>query len=82
MISKEQALTSNTFHWCASPSADKCYTWRRNGRTQTWKRDADRFRVPIKYGLYTYGAIVNGPLDKDMYVPSECPVCIHKGLAS
>jgi len=25
------------------------YTCRRNGRTRTWKRDSDRFIIPIKY---------------------------------
>ena len=25
--------------------------WRRNGVTQTWKRDIERFRVPAKYGF-------------------------------
>lgn len=30
---------------------------RRNGRTQTWKRDANRVRIPFKVGLYEYGAI-------------------------
>lgn len=33
--------------------------WRRNGATQTWKRDPGRFRVPVKYGLYGYGAITD-----------------------
>ena len=31
--------------------------WRRNGATQTWKRDPERFRVPVKYGLRGYGAL-------------------------
>lgn len=30
---------------------------RRNGRTQTWKRDATRFRIPIKAGLKSCGDI-------------------------
>ena len=33
------------------------WTIRRNGRTQTWKRDANRIRIPFKAGLYVYGAI-------------------------
>ena len=27
-----------------------------NGKPQTWKRDANRIRVPVKYGLYEYAA--------------------------
>lgn len=30
---------------------------RRNGRTQTWKRDPNRIRIPFKMGLYGHGAI-------------------------
>jgi len=30
---------------------------RRNGKTQTWKRDPSRFRIPIKAGLRATGAI-------------------------
>jgi hypothetical protein len=28
---------------------------RRNGKTQTWKRDPERFRIPLKAGLRSYG---------------------------
>jgi hypothetical protein len=31
--------------------------WYVNGRIQTWKRDASRIRVPLKHGLYQYGAL-------------------------
>jgi hypothetical protein len=30
---------------------ERWYTVRRNGRTQTWKRDPARFEIPIKYRL-------------------------------
>jgi len=58
MITKEQALTLEYFH--KDPVqliTKKCSTWRRNGKTQVWKRSLERFRIPIKYGLYIYGAI-------------------------
>lgn len=32
---------------------------RRNGKTQTWKRDTNKFRIPVKVGLTTYGEITN-----------------------
>jgi len=31
--------------------------WRVSGRVQTWVRDPNRVRVPVKYGLYSHGAI-------------------------
>ncbi len=30
---------------------------RPSGRCQTWKRDVNRFRLPVKYGLYESGEI-------------------------
>jgi hypothetical protein len=30
---------------------------RRNGATKLWKKDAARFRIPVKAGLRTYAAI-------------------------
>ena len=32
---------------------------RRNGKTKTWKRDLNRFEIPVKYGLYEYYTIDN-----------------------
>ena len=32
---------------------------RRNGRTQTWKRNVSRFRIPVKMGMYGYSEITN-----------------------
>ena len=47
--------------------------WRRNGRTETWKRDPSRFRIPVKHGLYAYGAI--GPDNADTVHPADrCPI--------
>jgi hypothetical protein len=31
-----------------------------NGKPKTWKRDPDRIKVPIKYGLFGYGEVTNG----------------------
>lgn len=30
---------------------------RRNGKTQTWKREPNKFRIPIKFGFKNYGEI-------------------------
>ena len=34
-------------------------TWRRSGKTKTWKRDTERFQMPIKHGLYAHWYITN-----------------------
>jgi hypothetical protein len=31
--------------------------WKVNGKVQTWKRNPLRIRIPLKHGLYSYGAI-------------------------
>ena len=42
--------------WTAM-SHGKYWRVRRNGATQTWKRDPNRFRIPVKFGLKGYGQI-------------------------
>ena len=32
---------------------------RRNGKTKTWKRNPEKFQIPVKYGLYEYFYITN-----------------------
>lgn len=45
---------------------DNCehYRYRVSGRCQTWVRQPAKFRLPVKHGLYQYGAITetNGHL--------------------
>jgi hypothetical protein len=55
MITRAQALTGDTFH--EERPGQRCATWRRNGTSQTWKRDPSRFRTPVKFGLYAYGQL-------------------------
>jgi len=38
---------------------------RRNGKSQTWKREPDRFRIPFKYGFRGYGSINEGCMSND-----------------
>lgn len=33
--------------------------WRRNGSTQTWKTRPGEFRIPVKYGLRSYGSLTD-----------------------
>ena len=35
----------------------KWWQIRRNGKTRTWKRNANRFAIPCKAGMYEYGTI-------------------------
>jgi len=33
--------------------------WRVNGKIKLWKRDPERFQLPIRHGLYNYGYLTN-----------------------
>jgi hypothetical protein len=51
MITKEQAMTAKLFHHVSEKNSDGTpLRVRRNGKTQTWKRDTERFLIPVKYG--------------------------------
>ena len=69
MITKLDALTADIFH------DSVCRQWRRNGMTKTWKRDHTRYRVPVKFGLYRYGAVTNDIAYK-VHLPGA-PECHH-----
>lgn len=44
---------------------------RRNGRTQTWKRDATRIRVPVKAGLKSTAAITETDFNADGTIKAD-----------
>jgi hypothetical protein len=81
MITKEQALTASEFHFrldCAVSGVrtnlppSQPMRWRRNGMTKTWVRSPEKFRIPIKFGLYDYHYID----EKNAYqwhTIEECP---------
>jgi len=58
-----------------------CHKWRLNGRIQTWKRDANRVRIPVKFGLYSYDAITQSEVgNKTLFAftgkpDDKCPFC-------
>jgi len=52
MLTKEEAETAREFIELSTGRK-----WRRNGATQTWKRSPERFRTPVKFGLYGYGQL-------------------------
>lgn len=68
MITKEQALTANEFHYgkCSvtigprGKRTERVYRWRRNGKTKVWVKSPNSFRVPVKYGLRGYNYIDEG----------------------
>ena len=36
---------------------EKPKRWKVNGKIKLWKRDTERFELPIKHGLYLYGTL-------------------------
>jgi len=38
-----------------------------NGKPKTWKRDPDRIKVPLKWGLYEYGELTNGTYEGNQF---------------
>ncbi len=60
MITKYQAMTIREFHHVSLKNADESpVRCRSNGQCKTWKRNAARFRLPVKYGLREYFYIDN-----------------------
>jgi len=37
------------------------------GKVKTWKRNLDRIKVPLKYGLYACGELTNGTWEGNQY---------------
>ena len=71
MITRQQALTARAFHE-DHEQGGKVYRWRRNGATQTWKRQPERFRIPVKYGLRSYGQITEAEASR-FHTEDDCP---------
>ena len=58
VVNRGNAMTANHFEHIREKNKDKTpMRVRRNGKTQTWKRKPNEFRIPVKYGLYGYGNI-------------------------
>lgn len=84
MITKEQAATlrhGQVIH-CGKcrvetgPKGGKTFVieqWRVSGKMQTWKRNPEAFRVPLKYGLYTFGELSQDTADQ-FHFADECPI--------
>jgi hypothetical protein len=80
MITKAQAETVDMFHQgtCSVTKGPRGGTtanvvrWRRNGSTQAWKTRPKDFRIPVKYGMRSYGDI-NQNNAVDFHTEADCP---------
>jgi hypothetical protein len=60
MVTIEEAKAHDQFEHVAKKNADGTrMRVRRNGRTKLWKTKPERFQIPVKHGLYSYGYITN-----------------------
>ena len=82
MITREQALSEDEFHdneACFVTTGPRggvkrtVYLWRRNGATQTWRTRPDDFRIPVKYGMRSYGSITPANA-REFHLPADCPL--------
>ena len=82
MITKEQALTAKEFHrasFCQKSIGPRggittrVIIWRRNGKTQIWKRTPSLFMIPVKHGLKSYAYITEA--NAELYHISDDPLC-------
>lgn len=81
MLTRDQALTAKEFHYgtCKRTIGPRggitiqCEVWRRNGSTQTWKRDPENYRVPVKHGMRSYGNIFPNSA-ANMHTSQDCPL--------
>ncbi len=67
----QQAMTCNEFHY--GNCEKKVTKVRRSGKTQCWLRSPERFRIPVKYGLYKSYAITDQNMT-EWHCEEDCPV--------
>jgi hypothetical protein len=77
MISEAEARDETEFHEDHKIDAKRPRVWRRNAtHTKFWKSRPGEFRLPVKYGLYKYGAIT----DKGLIVTGFPTIQVHSVL--
>jgi hypothetical protein len=69
-ITLEQA--KNLTHGKILHTNEGCKRWRVNGKVKRWKRDPDRFSVPIKHGVWSYDYLENNGLEM-VHLEKDCP---------
>lgn len=86
MITKEQLIKMNgygTLHCTIRQECKKivgprggvkevCDHVRLSGQCKTWKRDTERFRQPVKYGMYE-SFYIEPSNAADFHFPDDCP---------
>ena len=55
--------------------SDNIVKCRVSGKCKTWKRDPERFYLPVKHGLYESGAVEDYNKDS-FHLASECPAVL------
>lgn len=81
MITKQQAVTAQEFHYgeCTRTTGprggvkENIVVWRRNGATKTWKTRPQEFSVPVKYGMRDYTHI-NERNARFFHTEADCPL--------
>jgi len=64
MITLEQAKSLEYGDLLHSESIiGTCKRWRITGKVKTWKRNPERVRVPIMFGLYSHDYLTDRDLD-------------------
>lgn len=67
MITLEQARQlkhGDLLHHTVNKNADGTpQGWRVNGKVQTWKRNPEKVKIPLKYGLYRFDYLTEKDLD-------------------
>lgn len=83
MITKEEALTENHFHYgeCTRKIGprggvtEKIIEVRRIGRTKTWVTRPTEWYIPVQYGFYGSGKFHLHESDAASYhLPKDCPL--------
>lgn len=75
-LTKEQAMVVSEVWFRIDnprhPKTGEIRHARRNGATKTWKRDPDRFSLPVKYGLYECFRVDEGNCHQFFASREEC----------
>ena len=81
MVTKEEAMKCNTFHYgectrAIGPNGGEkidIIKWRASGKCKTWKRNPLKFSLPIKFGLYRSSYLTQE--NSDLFHSEEnCPL--------
>jgi hypothetical protein len=75
-----QALRVSEFHTMCHRSVgprggikESSVIWRRNGQTKLWKTRPTEFRIPVKFGMYSFDYITQSEVAK-FHSPDTCPL--------